>query len=464
MRKHTEWQLFNRIELTFEDEQRTYSPVEMNIVKFVLPTDDLIAKLPDGHIVEVKIFSSTTTYQLRTVCLLTHDQKGKTSFMYLSTNDVQGSKSQDKLNTVRLKAFDQALMGWTNQPWFIGSKFKFTVVEIFTHGLTISFDPSPNYILVPDVLLTLTFPNERSGFSKLFCKVLSSVTENGVCETRLSILKVNRLAELRSFYHQLMSSYENLNLKILQKLEAPLPFFQDNIKVSIAESAEDFTECFELRRAAYSSKPKSKLTADMPLEKFTDAYDKLALVFKFNYFHQTVGTARLIAQTENAEIGSFTTIPDFIREGGFIEISRLATHESYRGRDLFLLVLQVFLKIGFLLDKQYVLFDCEDHLLPVYKKIGAIPVDGHEIIHPMEGVRLNLVFIDIKKAIEGKRMPFVIYFFGLIPLQHHMIETGNLKANVVKKMWVSFLFLVSQNILSSQIMHNREVRKFGSNS
>lgn len=456
MVSHTEWQTFDRIEINFGHTTNSYSPLEINIVKFVLQNDEALLSLKDGTIVDLKIISSSHKYQLRTRCLLNRGPRDTSSFMYLSTYDVQAEEVVSVSPVIKLEAFDSPLMGWSRQPWFLGSKFKFTVTELFNNGLSIFYHPAPVQILIPGVKLELKFSNERTGFSKLNCKVLSTVTIDGKSESKLAITGDNSSSELRSFYHQIMATYQNINLKTLKLLGAPPPYFKGNIRGTIASSKKDFDTCLELRRAAYTQKQNSKLSEDMPIEQFGDAFDKEALVFKFNYFHQTVGTARLITRLECSEINTLTKIPDFIVSQGFIEISRLATHMNYRGRDLFLLILQTVLKIGFLLDRRFVLFDCEDHLLPVYKKIGAVEIKNHEIVHPLEGVKLHLVYIDIKAAINGKNMPLPLYILGLIPLQHHLIETGNLKVNWFKRIVVLALNHFSNFLLASGFLKDRK--------
>ena len=93
-------------------------------------------------------------------------------------------------------------------------------------------------------------------------------------------------------------------------------------------------------------------------------------------------------------------------------------------------------KLSLLAQYRYILIDCEDHLLPVYKKLGGKEL-GVRFSHPLEGVILNLIQFDLEGLILGKGVRLLTRLVVATPLLKHLHEAGLLQLNPYRRVLVS---------------------------
>jgi GNAT superfamily N-acetyltransferase len=120
-----------------------------------------------------------------------------------------------------------------------------------------------------------------------------------------------------------------------------------------------------------------------------------------------LGTGRIVYNFGNLERSEICQLgfkaPEFLVRDRFVEASRFATDPRFRRRDIFKLLLSCAFRLAYLSGHRYVLIDCEDALVPVYRRLGARKL-AQKVIHPLEGVELNVLYFDLKRLARRLRI------------------------------------------------------------
>ena len=192
--------------------------------------------------------------------------------------------------------------------------------------------------------------------------------------------------------------FKKIEVKGNDRIDKKVIIEYSNLKVNRNYAESDLNEALSLRLRAYRDRHGANLEAFKNLDAMTDRFDSHSVIFTMRVAGEPVGTGRLIlnnGRTELSEIGSMAKLPDWLWKAGFVEFSRFATDEAYRGRDVFSGLSLHASRVAHQLGYRYIVADCEAHLLPMYKKRGAKSL-GVSFTHPLEGIPLQVIYYDLK--------------------------------------------------------------------
>lgn len=333
-----------------------------------------------------------------------HDHSQKLGLLFVDlASRAAPTQSQTKNERVAC-ADDMPPHAWADHPWFMRSRLKFSIKSFHRNGVTLSFhNPVRGIVESLQLRLTVAFPGVET------CEV--SVT--------LSDVELNA----RPGYHECTATYDapsekfltaaarfllltvpDLTPQQLGALELPFPDLEFVAHFDFAHTKDDIKEALALRLDAYKNKPGSKLTEVTDPAVMRDTFDDHALLLTIKLANKIIGTTRLVlndGDRTRTEIGQAVKLPDWLWNAGFVELSRSATLETLRGRDVFAALRQQALRVAYQCGFKYMLADCEAHLLDPYKRRGAQEL-GIEFVHPLEGKTLHVLYYDIPAIIRGE--------------------------------------------------------------
>ncbi len=302
------------------------------------------------------------------------------------------------------EGLDLAITAFSEHPWFISHPIEFQVAGVSPGRLFLDFRRTAIKDLIPPGMeLTLQIQIPRSGTFKAKGQVQAVWQEEG-SRIRLSFALKDPEETLReAICLRVLKSGSDFSIETLLGAGLRLPRFKGSLSSGIILESTDFPKVLELRRRAYLGKKEHRFSPDVPAETFHDRFDTFSAIIGVRLGASLIGTGRVVfnfgalEQCELAELGF--EVPAEILEMGFVEASRFATDERFRKRDVFKILLLIAIQQAHYSGHRYILMDCEDHLLPVYQRLGATKV-GKKIRHPWEGIELNVVYFDLSRLVK----------------------------------------------------------------
>ncbi len=183
--------------------------------------------------------------------------------------------------------------------------------------------------------------------------------------------------------------------------------------------------------------------------KTLDCFDNKARHLMITIGDRVVGIARLVfndGDSDKSEHYSLAPIPQLLREQGFIEASRFATDPEYRSSNVFPLLMKHGFKVCINSDSAWVLANCEDSLVKIYKKIGAINLGFKFKTEFMGDKNLNLMAFDVFSLCQGKGIGFLSWYYifsDLLPLAE---SKGRLKLNPFRRFYLHVMKFLAKII------------------
>ncbi len=174
----------------------------------------------------------------------------------------------------------------------------------------------------------------------------------------------------------------------------------------------------------------------------TDEWDRHArhLICELN--GKIIAAGRIVynngIRTRSEHVSYKVDVPEWLWKQGFVESSRVCTDPEYRGSELFVLMLQqigrVIAQSGF----RYLLMNCADSLVPIYKKTVGVRSLGHRFYTPfMKDKALNLLYLDIRWLHLGFNFNPTTWRLNL-PLGSYFISKD--KLTLTKREWLLLPF------------------------
>lgn len=293
-----------------------------------------------------------------------------------------------------------------SHPSFISAPICFTLIDVTKTSFLLEIKQGQKLFYIPGVELNLKLciPRQRHiSISGIIHDVFRS-DDKIIIELIVKDLKKKPLDQIGLY---LLQNLENFDFNKLTRHHLPIPKLKGKLHCAAVSTKDEYDKILELRRDAYTRKKGSTINPKNDLESFKDKYDLCAYNSIIKLGDMAIGTGRSVFNYGNYEQSEIMSLgfkpPDFILKGKFIEGSRFATHQNFRGSDLFYLLISFTFRSASITGHKYLLADCEDKLLPFYKKLGA-KVFKEKIIHPWENISLNIVYFDVHKILKQAKL------------------------------------------------------------
>ncbi len=291
-------------------------------------------------------------------------------------------------------------------PWFVSVPLQFRLVDYNHDELTFIYNMDRRPILTSHMNLDLKLSIPNSEHFILPSKVIGLYKSE---ETYIIKFKINEPNNnfLKALSLIVLESGPTKVFKRFKESGLPVPSFKDNALCITASTDEDYERVLSLRLEAYKNKKNSKISDKTTTKDVSDIYDNYSNIYMVKLGPEIIATGRSVYNFGNYEQSEINQlgyeIPTFIKQGKFFEVSRLATQYKFRGKDLFFILLSFAFRSGFITGHRYLLADCEDHLLPLYLKWGAILLP-EKIVHNLENIKLNVVYFDLHKTVKKSKI------------------------------------------------------------
>jgi hypothetical protein len=202
-----------------------------------------------------------------------------------------------------------------------------------------------------------------------------------------------------------------------------------------ASQPEELNRILNLRLQA--AQADGRWLGETSLNKMLDPWDRYARQLYCETNGKTVGAGRIVfnngLQERSEHVSYGANIPDWLWQEGFVESSRLCTDPDFRGADIFLLMLQHISRVITQSGYRYLLLNCVDSLVPVYKKAVGVK-DLNQRFHTefMQDRALNLLYIDIRALQVGLNMQHSSWIISE-KVGSQLIDQGQIKLNFFEK-------------------------------
>jgi hypothetical protein len=201
------------------------------------------------------------------------------------------------------------------------------------------------------------------------------------------------------------------------------------IRVEPVVTAEKMALALELRRDA--NRFYGRRIAANNLWLWSDELDETSLIILILLGNKPVGTVRLVVNGEDqnkSRIEHVIELPDFIRAGMFVEVSKLAIHPDFRGTGIRLPLFAEVARLALLLDCRYVVFEAIEKLVPIFEKIGAIRLDLTKSPEGSDEIAHVMYFDLNRSAPSSKKKRFMILTAGALLMAGALFTVASLSS------------------------------------
>lgn len=442
MDSHLQWDSFENFELYTSDGRQLIEKLKLNNINTTsadFQRPHRASPFTIGQEVLLKCQSKMTNTELHLQIKITKLSETKLSLIFLKCvyqQDIVARVPNEQVFYPFAEAATKPTI-WALHPWFISQKIIGTVIGAHGTGIKARLNLDQRIALLPGIELDFVINYPSLTSRKFKFKLLRIYFENDAVIGELEVL-TNKKSLAPLLGKCVTLSDPEMTLSLMKQSGLILPELRWSAHIDLVSTPAEMSECLKLRKVAYSSKQTSTFDGSESEEHFRDPYDNNSAIMLVKLGQRSIGTGRIVFnnfEKNKSEIAQLTELPEKYWREGFIETSRFATSPEYRGRDVFLMMLYLNFKLCFLSGFRYLLIDCEDHLLPVYKKMGGKDLQVR-FKHPLEGVELSLVEFDLHGLMRGKGMGFKGWLFGMTPLLHHLDQLNLIRLNPFRKVLV----------------------------
>lgn len=257
---------------------------------------------------------------------------------------------------------------------FFSNMMLFRVVSLSARGGTLVTSLSnKSVILGVPFNLTVLFPNHgQIVFVAVPLRVRKNKANSKTFLVDVEFKNVGPHA-LEAMSELILMSTHGTSLEELRNAGLFVGRIENSIQLTYPLNKEDFDSIFQLRLRAYHDV--GKLLDKANAEDMRDRFDSYSRHLLLKVGGVLAGAMRIVfvgkdlERSEHHDLG--VEIPKFIRDGGFVEFSRVCTHPDYRGSDITLRMVQECIRITVQANMPYALANCNADLWPLYKGIGA---------------------------------------------------------------------------------------------
>lgn len=350
------------------------------------------------------------------------------------------SKNLTKIN--RPKRFNCSkkfpVTAYGEHPFRYNHTLLFHVSDFSFNGMTLIGTVKEN-LLLPGAVILVNIMLPTVGEFEVLVEITNIRSLNNLNENKKFVIGavfLNPTSELLVA----ISSYLILDLEIsanvkdLKENGFLIPNVNSSVVFSYVSSQEEWEQVLKLRLRA--AQKEGRWLGETDHWKLTDKYDRYSRHIICKVENKIVASARLVFNNKDpqrVEHGHIMEIPAEFWEYGFVEASRLCTDPDYRGSTLFLGFLQ---HVGRIVGQQnirYVLMNCEDSLVPVYKKYGGKALGIRFNTEFMQTKNLNVIVCDFKKIYQGKDMGFISWYIVWRDIYLFLSRSNFIKINFLAR-------------------------------
>lgn len=354
-------------------------------------------------------------YFIKTNCKCVADTATDWHFS-ITTDAIPSFQSRSPENNWLFSVQSNQISLFGKHPWYISFPISFVLRDFRNEIILMECTKGANLAYLSGILISLKIfvPNRAVSSIEIEVEDIFQVDQMIIFKARLKNIskKLKEALSLHFLERDHEASFPQLKLAGL-----PIPSFKGNVQFVPVSTPDEYCKVLSLRRKAYLGKEHSKVRPNATLEDFADEFDRYSSIMALKLGTEVIATGRSVFNFGNLHQSEVIRLgfspPDFIKNEKFVEISRFATHSEFRGKDLFLLLLSFAFRSALLTGHRYILADCEDHLLPTYRKWGA-KVFEEKITHNIENIRLNVVYFDLHRTIARAKLYSKIPFFPTI--------------------------------------------------
>lgn len=196
-----------------------------------------------------------------------------------------------------------------------------------------------------------------------------------------------------------------------------------------AQTAEEMEQILKLRLVAAKGEGRWLDTEDHTVMR--DQWDAFARQIYCEVNGKVVAASRIVfnngLRERSEHVNYKVNIPEWMWEAGFVEGSRVCTDPAFRGTDVFSRMVQQMSHIVSQSGHRYLLMNCVDNLVPVYRKIVGVITLGEKFHTPfMQKDALNLLYVDVRTLQIGTNVKYQSWAVNA-PIGDHAIERGHFK-------------------------------------
>jgi hypothetical protein len=278
------------------------------------------------------------------------------------------------------------------------------------------------------------------GEFKVVAEVVTATQHDGATETHCDLH--NASDALRSSITEfLLMTRPGMNIRELGQKGFLVSDLEKAFVFRSVQTPEQLDNVLKLRlRAAQKD---GRWEGETDHSKMRDPWDKHARQIFCEINSQIVASARIVFNNGIADRSEHVSygveIPDWLWEAGFVEGSRVCTDPDFRGSDIFFHIIQQISRIVAQSGYRYILLNCVDSLVPVYKKTaGVFPLKQRFHTPFMQDRALNLLCVDLRAVQIGINFMPSTWIINA-PVGSYLMSTGRLKLKWWEKA-LRFLF------------------------
>ena len=315
------------------------------------------------------------------------------------------SQDEDRRKFTRWLCSDRFLpSGMAPNPARFNDFVYFTVTDISNRGMQL-VTSLRNKFLIPGMVLEAGVSFPMVGQLTVHLRIINAriKSENGKDYLALGVQILSSSPEiLETIGQYLMQFGPPLSVADLKASGLFVRSMESAVNFKFVKTAEEYKEILALRKLAYSMTGKFDASSDS--ENMGDFFDSKSRILLAKHKDTVVGSLRITFQgpEEQNEYDAFVTFPDaFPRRDEIAVLSRICTHPSYRGSDLFYGLMRQCVLTVLQSRRRYILGGCSESLLPLYKKVGFKPQNLYYQHAALNGVREQIIIADVHGILSG---------------------------------------------------------------
>jgi hypothetical protein len=330
----------------------------------------------------------------------------------------------------RLRRFECAknfnALAFGEHPFKYNHTVQYTIMDFSCNGMTLRGNGAWG-ILIPGITTSLTVLLPKMGSHDVQVNITNMRKSETGDTYSIGCVFVDPAPEFLSAIssYLLLDTHNPVTVTELRQNGFLLSQMDESLHFSYVSNKAQFEEILKLRMTAAHAEGRWVDTHDHT--QFTDEFDKFSRHLFCKVGNRVVGSARVVFNdglADRCEHKRYATIPEFLWRGGFIECSRLCTNTEFRGANIFVLVIQHLGRIVSQSNCRYVLLNCEDSLVPIYKRFGGKPL-GMKFNTPyMKEKTLNLMYFDLHRIFYGKDLGPIAWFLVWKDVQAFLESRG----------------------------------------
>ncbi len=317
----------------------------------------------------------------------------------------------------------------------------FRVADLSSNGMRI-VTSLRNKFLIPGMILdaSMSFPLVGQTLIKIQLKNTQLQNEAGRDVLVIGVEFIEKEKIARDIIGQYIFQFgPQTSLKELQKENLPVSKTNRAVDFRFVRTADEYNEVLELRKMSYLSS--GKLKEDATVDDVADIYDSRARIVIGLYRGQVVASARLVFNEldDKMEHEEFVDFPsEFPRRDEICEITRICTHNDFRGSSL---LLDLFRYVGLTVvqsKRKYILGCATDELLPLYKNIGfGITKISYEYAS-LNNIKHTIFIGDVLRGLTGEGISPIYWNIVWGELYDYLDDHSYVSANPVAALRVAF--------------------------